>query len=89
MICTNCYYKGKPKMKGSILLALFLLVLFPIGTIIGIIYVVYQSINAGNFCPKCNKRGQAEDGEHLGIEITFDDLPEEVQNHVQQRLESE
>lgn len=39
-------------MKGSLLLAIFLLLIFfPIG----VLYVIYQSINATNFCPKCSQ----------------------------------
>lgn len=50
MICTNCYYVGKSKTRGSLLLALFLLVIFfPIG----LVYIVVMSVGNTNECPKC------------------------------------
>ena len=53
MICPNCYYCGEPKMlaKGSLLIAIILLVIFfPIG----LIYIVFCSIGPRNICPKCD-----------------------------------
>lgn len=66
MICTNCYYHGKPGMKGSLLVALFLLLL---GILPGILYIIVMSINASNFCPKCKKNDMIPENSPRGLEL--------------------
>lgn len=66
MVCTNCHFQGKPKMKGSLLLCILLLILFfPIG----ILYAVIMSSGTQNVCPKCTKEGMIPDESPKAIEI--------------------
>lgn len=53
-------------MKGSIIIALLLLVIFfPFG----IIYIVWNSINATNFCGKCKKNAMIPEDSPRGKEL--------------------
>jgi hypothetical protein len=67
MVCPNCYYNGKPKFlaKGSLLIAIVLLVIFfPIG----LIYIIICSVGPKNICPKCETPLIPEDSPR-GIEV--------------------
>ena len=54
LICTNCGYKGKPKLytKGSIIIEIFLWLLFLLP---GLIYSIWRHASRFKGCPKCGR----------------------------------
>ncbi len=54
MVCTECGYIGKGKMRGSLLmeLCLFLLFILP-----WIFYYLWRCTQKKSVCPKCGYRG--------------------------------
>lgn len=66
MICNNCYYQGKPKMKGSLLIAILLLIIFFPAAIV---YAVVMSSGNTNVCPKCKTSGMIPEDSPKAIEI--------------------
>ena len=52
LLCTNCGYKGKPKLKtkGSILIELILWICFIIP---GLIYSIWRHTTRYEACPSC------------------------------------
>lgn len=66
MICTECHFQGKPKMKGSLIVAIFLFILFfPAG----IIYAIVMSSGSTNVCPKCKSDKMIPEDTPRAIEI--------------------
>ena len=52
----------------------------------------YDALGLSDNCDEPGGFGQwseAFDGDHLGKEISFDDLPENVQDHIAERLKDE
>jgi len=52
MVCTNCGFKGKPKLmtKGSILIEIVLWLFFIVP---GLIYSIWRHTSRFKGCPKC------------------------------------